>query len=441
LRGFFYARKRRIRRENSHSRIIYPTFATTGSLLPEIPPALRGPFMITAMTHYVLCDSDFREQLLPFTYTRPVAECRVGLTTLREKWESLLGQQTSTLTTPYLASSYPLQVQEDTIWINSALLPDAPLLAALGELQRGEALYAGPQWLIARAPDPPFAVSPPLTRKSYCFPFRMIRHPWDICQMNDELLRQDFARITAGRSGQAPDPSNQVIGPEQLFIEPDAEIRAASLNCSTGPIYIGRGATVMEGARIRGPFALGEGGVVKMGTNIYGATTIGPHCVVGGEIKNCVLFGYSNKAHDGYLGDSVIGEWCNLGAGTCCSNLKNNLKPVRIWQESTQTSEPAGLRCGLLMGDFSRTGIAMRFNTGSVVGVSCHIFGEAFPPTYVPSCCWGGGKTFSEYRLPNLLQDAAAWKNLKARSLEENESAILTEVFHQTLAYRKLFLS
>lgn len=397
--------------------------------------------MIIAMTHYVLCDSDFREHLFPFTYTRPVAECRVGLTTLRQKWEALLSQETSTLTVPYLATRYPLQAKGDVLWINGTLLPDASLLAALGELQQGEALFAEGQWLMTRAASPPFAPSSTLIRKSYPLPFQAIRRPWDIYQMNDEVLRADFARITAGRISQVPDPSNQVITPEQLFIEPGAEVRAATLNCSTGPVYIGRDAIVMEGAHIRGPFALGERAVVKMGACIYGATTIGPNSVVGGEIKNCVIFGNSNKAHDGYLGDSVIGEWCNLGAGTCCSNLKNNLKPVRIWQESTRTAEPAGSRCGLLMGDLSRTGIATRFNTGSVVGVSSHIFGEGFPPTYVPSCCWGGGKAFKEYRLQNLLEDAAAWKNLKGWQTGPEESAILTEIFHQTATYRKLFLS
>jgi len=259
-----------------------------------------------------------------------------------------------------------------------------------------------------------------------------IRYPWDIFQWNDEALRYDFTQITKGRSSQPLPASVQAIAEENIFLEEGARVEHALLNASAGPIYIGRNALVMEGSMIRGPFALCEGGVVKMGAKIYGATTIGPYSIAGGEIKNSVLFGYSNKAHDGYLGDSVIGEWCNLGAGTSNSNLKNNAGEVKAWSLVAGKFLPAGMKCGLLMGDYSRAAINTSFNTGTVVGVCANVFGEGLTPKFIPSFSWGYTAAVS-YEWEKVLRDIANWKRLKNQLLTDAEIRTLTHIFEDRI--------
>lgn len=395
------------------------------------------------MTGFILCDTPLRESLLPFTYIRPIADCRTGILTIREKWEYRLKQPVITEGAAYLRNALSPQLPESETfyWINGALLPDDGIVEALLDLKPGEGLFSESIWLADHRTNRDNTVQSPLITRVYDKPVLLLRHPWDFCQLNDEQIRKDFLLITAGRTTIKPDPHTVLIQPDQVFIEAGARVQSATLNASTGPIYIGENAEIMEGAHIRGPFALGAGAVVKMGATIYGATTLGPGSVGGGEIKNSVFFGYSNKAHEGYLGDAVIGEWCNLGAGTTCSNLKNNLSPVMVWDEQGQASLPAGLKCGLLMGDFSRTGIQTTFNTGSLVGVSTHVFGAGMPPTYLSSFLWTGKDGSREYRLGKAISDARAWKGLKGALLSSREEAVLTDVFKQTSSYRKSILN
>lgn len=258
-----------------------------------------------------------------------------------------------------------------------------------------------------------------------------LTRPWHIFQLNAEALVDDFALLTAGRASQPIPSSVQAIAGENIFIEEGATLQHCILNASNGPIYIGKGAEVMEGSLIRGPFALCEGATVKLGTKIYGATTIGPYSLAGGEIKNSVIFGYSNKGHDGYLGDSVIGEWCNMGAGTSNSNLKNNAGEVNVWDVRTARYIPAGSKCGLLMGDYSRSAINTSFNTGTVVGVCCNVFGQGLTPKYIPSFSWGYDNR-EKYQLEKALRDIASWKRFKGHTLTDAEIQNIKYIFEKS---------
>ena len=255
----------------------------------------------------------------------------------------------------------------------------------------------------------------------------ILNDPWQIFQLNDWALRKDFEMITAGRVSQPIPATNKITNGENIFLEKGAVVEHSILNASAGPIYIGKNAQVMEGCMIRGSFALGEGAVLKMGSKIYGATTIGPYCNAAGEIKNSVMFGYSNKAHDGYLGDSVIGEWCNLGAGTTNSNVKNTAGDVKVWSNAANGYVNVGLKCGLLMGDYSRSAINTSFNTGTVVGVCCNIFVPYFPPKFVSDFTWGKER----YTFAKILQDIDNWKRLKGHSVTKKEEEILKHLYNQ----------
>lgn len=320
--------------------------------------------------------------LYPFSVTRPVEDIRVGILTIREKWERLLAGKSH-------EGINPLQIPA---WI----LPDR---------KNVDTLLAG-DW------EGDF--------------LRLLR-PWDIFLHNHQALLDDFELITSGRSGIMPDESNRCLNLQQIFIEPGARVRHSILNAELGPIYIGSNAEIMEGCIIRGPFAMGEGAVLKMGTRVYGATTIGPYCIAGGEIKNSVMMAFSNKAHDGYLGDSVIGEWCNLGAGTTGSNMRNTASGVRVWNNVSRQFEPAGLKCGLLMGDYSRSAINTSFNTGTVVGLCCHVFGDGMPPKHLPDFSWGNER----YDWERALRDIRAWKALKGKQLSKGEEEILKRIYQQ----------
>jgi len=345
----------------------------------------------------VSCTND----LLPFTATRPVLDLRMGILTFREKWARLLGVITirpiDDVTVPALPAN---------------LLPTRALAARIREeFSRGPLTQASIDRIITHG--------------------RLIRYPWQIFQHNAEALIEDFHLLTTGRPSAPIPPSVQVINPAAVFIEEDAVLQHCVLNASTGPIYIGPKAEIMEGSTIRGPFAAGEGSTVKMGTKIYGATTLGPHCTAGGEIKNSVLFGYSNKGHDGYLGDAVIGEWCNLGAGTSASNLKNNAGDIRVWHPASGNYLNAGLKCGLLMGDYSRAAINTSFDTGTVVGVCCNIFGAGIPPKYCPDFSWGHNAGV-RYEWNKAIRDIGNWKKLKNQSLTEGQILTLKHIFEAT---------
>lgn len=380
---------------------------------------------------YILFDTPARDLLYPFTHTRPVAAIRVGILTIREKWERWLNASASFQTLPYLQEKFPLQsttVEDQCVLINGHILPDLSLVTAINALETGQELYSDHVLLakVVRGGDGDFNASG--NRLDYQESVQQLTYPWDIFRLNDSALRQDFSLLTAGRTSAPIPASNQVSGAENIFLEPGAVVEHSVLNGNTGPIYIGNGAEVMEGCLIRGPLALCEGAMLKMGTKIYGATTLGPGSVGGGEIKNVVMLGYSNKGHDGYLGDAVLGEWCNLGGNTTNSNLKNNASTVRVWVEARNGTVAAGTKCGLIMGDYSRSGIGTMFNTGTVIGVSCNIFGGGFPPKFVPSFSWGGVAT-ETYRIQEALRDARQWMQFKGQQLGDVEERLLRAVY------------
>lgn len=382
--------------------------------------------------NYILFDTPARELLYPFTHTRPVAACRIGILTIREKWEHLLNAGISHLTVPYLQKKYPLKKNETipAVLIYGNVLPDEALAHAIHELQPGQGLYKDKD-LIAKVTPGNNPDAEPVERKEYLGAVSQIRMPWDFFLLNDQSIRSDFELLTRGRISAPISDTNKVTAPERIFLEEGAIVEHSILNASTGPIYVGKNAEIMEGCLIRGALALGEKAVLKMGSKIYGATTLGPGSVGGGEIKNVVMFGHSNKGHDGYLGDAVIGEWCNLGANATCSNLKNNASTVKVWIEAYKRAEPAGLKCGLLMGDYSRCGIGSMLNTGTVIGVSCNIFGGDQPPKFIPSFSWGGAAGLVPYRLEPALKDAGTWMQFKGRQMEDADGQMLEALYRQ----------
>ncbi|MCS4239141.1 GlmU family protein [Myroides odoratus] len=356
--------------------------------------------------NYILFDGEVRNALLPFTFTRPVADIRVGILTIREKWEKYLGYTTTTVTEEYLEAKFPMVEAEQNIMINSAFLPNEQLVELIQELKPNQAIgYQEDIVAFFTEEEQEDIDFDEYEILDFTGSLIKIEHTWDIFQYNDAAIRQDYALLTEDRISEPIPATVQVLGREQVFIEEGAVLNFVTLNATTGPIYIGKNTEIMEGAIIRGPFALCEGAQVKMGAKIYGATTIGPECRVGGEVSNSVMFGYSNKGHDGFLGNSVLGEWCNLGADTNNSNLKNNYAPVKVWSYETQAVENTGLQfCGLMMGDHSKSGINTMFNTGTVVGVACSIFGGGFPKTFLPSFTWGGKDLDDVYEVDKAIK-------------------------------------
>jgi UDP-N-acetylglucosamine diphosphorylase/glucosamine-1-phosphate N-acetyltransferase len=389
--------------------------------------------------NYILFDGTVRNALLPFTFTRPVADIRVGILTIREKWEKYLGATTTTLTEEYLMEKYPMVEMEQNIMINASFIPNAELVSLIQNLEANQAVVFGEEIVAFHTNDTQEEVD---FEQYDCVVYEgdlmQIENTWDIFAKNDSALRDDFNLITADRTSQPIPKSVNVIAPENIFIEEGAKLEFVTLNAATGPIYIGTNAEIMEGSVIRGPFALCESGRVKLATKVYGATTVGPHSVIGGEVNNSVLFGYSNKGHDGFLGNSVLGEWCNIGADSNNSNLKNNYEEVRLWSYETEGFAKTGLQfCGLMMGDHSKCGINTMFNTGTVVGVSANIFGAGFPRNFVPSYSWGGASGFSTYITSKAFQTAKIVMARRNVEFTEQDAAILTHVFEETKKYRK----
>jgi len=392
--------------------------------------------------NYILFDDETRLSLLPFTFTRPVSEIRLGILTIREKWEQYLGQPVSFFTEEFLREKFPLKIEDDNILINGGVLPDAALVKEVGALKPGEKI-AGENFLIAAR----IAGHELQSIKSFHHAdvsgakkntaVQKIIFCWDIFSKNEKGLTEDFHLLTKGKKSLPVSSTNQVINPENIFLDEGAKVECSMLNASGGFIYIGKNAEVMEGAMIRGPFSLGENAQVKMGAKIYGATTIGPYCRVGGEVSNSVLFGCSNKAHDGFLGNSVIGEWCNLGADSNNSNLKNNYSQVKMWNYREENYVNTGLTfCGLMMGDHSKCSINTMFNTGTVVGVSANIFGTGFPPKLVPSFSWGGSDGFKTYRLEEAIEVASRVYERRGKVLDTAEQKILKNLFNESTKFR-----
>jgi len=389
--------------------------------------------------NYILFDGTVHKSLLPLTYTRPVAELRIGILTIREKWEKYLGFTTTTITEEYLEEKFPMVEMEQNVMINASFLPNKTLVELIKNLKENEAIFKNDEIIAFFTSDTQEEVNFD-TYKQIEFDFEIIqiKNTWELFTYNSSALKDDFELITEGRVSQPIPEGVQYLNKENIFIEEGAEVLLSTvLNASKGPIYIGKNTLVMEGSLIRGPFAMGEHSVLKMGTKVYGATTLGPKCKIGGEVNNSILFGYSSKGHEGYLGNSVIGEWCNLGADTNNSNLKNNYSEVRLWNYETENFAKTGLQfCGLIMGDHSKCAINTMFNTGTVIGVSANIYGSNFPRNFIPSFSWGGAAGFTVYNINKAKETANLVMQRKNEEFDRVEQHILEHVFELSKKYR-----
>lgn len=385
-------------------------------------------------------DPTIRGSLLPFTFTRPVADIRVGILKISEKWEKYTGHSADFFTQEYLSAKFSKK-NSPALFINGALLPDPQVWNAIRSLQSGEALWKGNQ-LLALQMDKPELFGIEIAKNKYPVAYEgevvLIQKTWHIFQFNAAEIKKDYDLITADRISQPIGDSHTIVyAPENIFIEAGAKIKAAVLNAEGGPIYIGKNTEIQEGSLIRGPFALCEGSTVNMGAKLRGDTTVGPYSKVGGEISNSVIFGYSNKGHEGFLGNSVLGEWCNLGADTNTSNLKNNYAPVKLWDYTKGGFANTGLQfCGLMMGDHSKCGINTMFNTGTVVGVGANIFGDGYPRNFIPSFAWGGASGFSTFQVSKFDEVATAVMKRRGLTYGQADKEIIEKVFDLTRHYR-----
>ena len=388
--------------------------------------------------NYILFDGTVRNALLPFTYTRPVADIRIGILTIREKWEKYLGNTTTTITEDYLEEKFPMVEMGTNIMLNASFLPNSNLVALVKNLKENEAVFKDDEvvafYTLNTQENVDFGT---YDITHYKDELLQIKNTWDIFSLNEKALIEDYVFLTEGRKSEPIPNTVNCINKENIFLEEGVDISFATLNASSGPIYIGKDAIIMEGSLVRGPFALCHDSILKMGAKIYGATTIGPLSKVGGEVNNTVFFGYSSKAHEGYLGNAVIGEWCNLGADTNNSNLKNNYAEVKLWSYETERFAKTGRQfCGLMMGDHSKCGINTMFNTGTIIGVSANIFGGNFPRNFIPSFSWGGSGGFSTYVMNKVNEVASVVMKRKHVDYDEQEKKILQHIFDETEKYR-----
>ena len=390
-----------------------------------------GFFFNFALMNLILFDNN-RENYYPLSFTRPIADFRVGIFTIREKWEKYY-KSVSVKTEGYLSDKFPIKQTNDNLWVSAKVFPTKILITELESLRVGEILEKNGDVIAFRSavydPDKLIKITTNIEVDS-------LENLCDIFTDNDREIKRDFSLLIKGRVSQSLSDNNTVLG-KDIFIEKGAKVSCSILDSENGPIYIGKNAEIMEGSIIRGPFSMGKNSVLKMGTKIYGATSLGPYCKVGGEVNNSVLFGYSSKAHDGFLGNSVIGEWCNLGADSNNSNLKNNYANVKIWNYKEERFKNTDLQfCGLVMGDHSKCGINTMFNTGTIVGVSANIFGSGFPRNFIPSFNWGGAAGFSIYKLQKALEVAEKVFGRRKLSFDKVEQGILTHVYNMTKRYR-----
>lgn len=395
------------------------------------------------MEQIILFEDSGYVNLLPFTFTRPSFSIRVGIFTIQEKWEARLHTNLSFFTRQYLSNKYPLQSGTDNLLVNGRVLPSQELIEQIQQLRYNEALVADENLIAVRLSADQMKSFHPDDFKDYiqqpldADPL-MISYPWDIFGMNGQAIQDDYEWLTSNRHSAPVSSTNNIIG-DQLFVEEGVEMEYATINTRKGPVYIGSHTEIMEGSVIRGPFATCEHAQVKLSAKIYGPTTLGPYAKVGGEVNNSVIQGYSNKAHDGFIGNSVIGEWCNIGADSNNSNLKNNYKSVRVWNYASERFMDTGLQfCGLFMGDHSKCGINTMFNTGTVVGVSANIFGSGFPRTFIPSFSWGGASGFKTFSLPKAIEVAEQVMSRRDLHCDETEQNILKRVYDDTAQYRKV---
>lgn len=407
------------------------------------------------MTNFILFDDSSRSDLLPLVFTRPVADIRIGILTIREKWEKYLNAQTSTLTEKYLSTRFPLVKGKNNILINASVCPNRELVKQILKLQPDQSLVCKDYIIALHVIDKDLDQVDNLESSRVeevekrevegleeieCTTEHMkISFPWDIFSMNREALIEDYNLITKGRKSAAISLTNKIIAPENVFLEEGAKVECATINAGDGPVYIGKHAEVMEGSLIRGPFALCDHAQLKMAAKIYGATTIGPHCKVGGEVNNSVFFAYSSKAHDGFIGNAVIAEWCNLGADTNNSNLKNTYDEVKMWNYAQERFIHTGLQfCGLIMGDHTRCGINTMFNTGTVIGVFANVFGHGFQRNFIPSFSWGSSMSgYTGYDLDKALEVARRVYERRNLVFEDADAEILKSTYALTYAFRK----
>jgi UDP-N-acetylglucosamine diphosphorylase/glucosamine-1-phosphate N-acetyltransferase len=381
---------------------------------------------------YILVDIPDRENFYPFTLTRSLADCRVGIYTFKERWEQYLQAECGIYTAAYLQVLYTdsdvLNTQESLYFINTTCIPSLDLIEQINNLKEGEKLVSkSGKWIATKTnerliPKILLANHPPINYEGANF----INNAIHLLTLQKQFIQRDFEWVKKNNSTTALDSTNRLMAPENIFVEPGATVSCSNLNATEGPIYIGKDALIMEGTSIRGPFVLGKNAVVKMNTSIYGSTTIGPNCLAGGEIKNSIMMGSSNKGHEGYLGDSIIGFWCNLGAGTSNSNIKNTAGDIQMWNESKQIWESIGQKMGMLVGDYTRFAIQSSINTGSYIGVCANIFGNGLLPKHIPNFTWGITKG---YRLEEIFEDINNWKKLKGINISSAEKEVLRYLY------------
>ena len=381
---------------------------------------------------YILVDIPDRENFYPFTLTRSLVDCRVGIYSFKERWEQYLQEETGVYTAAYLQILYTdstvLDTQESVIYINVTCIPSQALTTQINSLKEGEKLVSkSGKWIATKTkerllPNILLANHPPINFEGVQF----INNAIHLLSLQKQFIQRDFDWVKKKNTSISLDASNRIIASENIFVEPGATVLCSNLNATEGPIYIGKDALIMEGVSIRGPFVLGKNAVVKMNTSIYGSTTIGPNCLAGGEIKNSIMMGSSNKGHEGYLGDSILGFWCNLGAGTSNSNIKNTAGEIQMWNESKQIWESIGQKMGMLVGDYTRFAIQSSINTGSYIGVCANIFGNGLLPKHIPNFTWGITRG---YRLEEIFEDINNWKKLKGINISEEEKQILKYLY------------
>ena len=387
----------------------------------------------------IFFDDQSRETLFPLTFTRPVADLRIGILKISEKWNFHFKSESSYLTAPYLQAKFKFKSSAQNLFINGSICPDDKLLAAIENLKEGQSLIKGAICIAAKSNHASFNYQDTKAFEHIVFEHDVLKisYPEDIFRLNNLALKADFDLITKGRISQPLSKTNTLIG-DDIFIEEGVEAECSTFNTKNGPIYLGKNAQVWEGCHVRGALALCDSATIKMGAKIYGATTIGPNSKVGGEINNAVIWGNSSKGHDGFLGNAVLGEWCNIGADSNNSNLKNNYAEVKIWDYKSERFRKTGLQfCGLIMGDHAKCGINTMFNTGTVVGVGANIFGAGFPRNFVADFAWGGASGFEVYTLNKMFETTEKVFERRNRIFDQTEKDILSHIFNETEQYRR----
>ena len=382
----------------------------------------------------VFSDAQYWEDFLPLTFTRPVAEMRCGILTFSERWQKLLeSTEISWFTEMYLQQKFKEPEKKESLFLVPNFLPTETVVQQIKDLKQGEALVYEDELLAAKINMDGFSLNQIEKMTDIKDDLIFFKKPTDLFSFNKEAIDFDFKLLTHGKTSQELSSTNGFLGnKEDLFIEEGAEVEFSTINTKTGKVYIGKNTEVMEGCNLRGPIALCEGSKFNLGAKIYGATTVGPHSKVGGEVSNIIIFGYSNKGHDGFVGNSVIGEWCNLGADTNSSNLKNNYGNVKLWNYRTKDFQDTGLQfAGLIMGDHSKTAINTQLNTGTVIGVASNIFKEGFPPNLIENFSWGGFKDDERFKLDKAYEVAEKVMGRRKLPLTEDDKGILKHIFNE----------